>query len=144
MTEPTYVLDYDREVERVCAPQGYCGPHCDSRVLHAPGICEHCDKFPELQAYRKAHVINFTGDHIIGQLVCPAEVRRSLAVINRWPSNTTGGYGKWFGMGPDDEDDDEDDIPDTRRPSPGWLASYRRITRQLVDKGVLPRWFRAR
>lgn len=36
-------------------------PHCDQRVLHAPGECEFCDGCPEWQALRKAWGIAFTG-----------------------------------------------------------------------------------
>lgn len=36
-------------------------PHCDQRVLHAPGECEFCDACPEWQALRKAWGIAFTG-----------------------------------------------------------------------------------
>jgi len=36
-------------------------PHCDSRVLHAPGECEFCDQRPEWQALRQAWGIAFTG-----------------------------------------------------------------------------------
>lgn len=37
-------------------------PHCDSRVLHAPGKCEFCDKHPDWQDLRLAWGIAFTGD----------------------------------------------------------------------------------
>jgi hypothetical protein len=36
-------------------------PHCDQRVLHAPGECEYCDRHPDWQALRKAWGIAFTG-----------------------------------------------------------------------------------
>lgn len=36
-------------------------PHCDSRILHAPGECEYCDEVPEWQELRKAWGIAFTG-----------------------------------------------------------------------------------
>lgn len=36
-------------------------PHCDPRVLHAPGTCAYCDQHPERQALREAWAIAFTG-----------------------------------------------------------------------------------
>lgn len=36
-------------------------PHCDQRVLHAPGECEFCDMNPMWQELRKAWGIAFTG-----------------------------------------------------------------------------------
>jgi hypothetical protein len=36
-------------------------PHCDQRVLHAPGECEYCDQRPDWQALREAWGIAFTG-----------------------------------------------------------------------------------
>lgn len=36
-------------------------PHCDQRILHAPSICEYCDRHPEWQALREAWGIAFTG-----------------------------------------------------------------------------------
>lgn len=66
-----------------------CGPHCDARILHAPGECATCDRFPLLQKARDLWGIAFTGhpldeDHFIR---CPAEDLRSLSVIERWPGN---------------------------------------------------------
>lgn len=64
-------------------------PHCDSRVLHAPGECEYCDEKPTWQALRQAWGIAFTGyvpDE--KELPCPATVARPLGTINRWSGNT--------------------------------------------------------
>jgi hypothetical protein len=36
-------------------------PHCDQRILHAPGECEYCDGHPDWQALRLAWQIAFTG-----------------------------------------------------------------------------------
>jgi hypothetical protein len=36
-------------------------PHCDPRILHAPGECGYCDSRPEWQDLRKAWQIAFTG-----------------------------------------------------------------------------------
>ncbi len=48
-------------------------PHCDSRVLHAPGECEYCDAHPDWQALRINWHIAFTGyEPTDGELPCPA------------------------------------------------------------------------
>jgi hypothetical protein len=62
-------------------------PHCDSNVIHAPGECKFCDMHPELQERRAKSGVNFTGHHEEGKGICPAEQRRSLDLINRWPGN---------------------------------------------------------
>jgi hypothetical protein len=63
-------------------------PHCDQRVLHAPGECVHCDHHPEWQALRIAWGIAFTGyEPDDGELPCPATTRRSVEKINRWGGN---------------------------------------------------------
>lgn len=63
-------------------------PHCDQRVLHAPGECEFCDKHPAWQALRMAWGIAFTGyEAENGELGCPSEARRPLSIINKWPGN---------------------------------------------------------
>jgi len=36
-------------------------PHCDQRILHAPGECEHCDTQQEWQELRQSWGIAFTG-----------------------------------------------------------------------------------
>lgn len=36
-------------------------PHCDPRILHAPGECQFCDAHPEWQALRGAWGVAFTG-----------------------------------------------------------------------------------
>jgi len=36
-------------------------PHCDPRILHAPGECEFCDDRPEWQQLRTGWGIAFTG-----------------------------------------------------------------------------------
>jgi hypothetical protein len=50
-------------------------PHCDARVLHAPGECEFCDHHPDWQALRMAWGICFTGyepEPEKSELPCPA------------------------------------------------------------------------
>jgi len=63
-------------------------PHCDDLVLHQPGICVHCDKFPDLQHDRIMDRINFTGEDEPYKLPDPASQRRPLRIIEQWPGNT--------------------------------------------------------
>jgi hypothetical protein len=62
-------------------------PHCDQRVLHAPGKCTVCDGFPMLQEIRELWQIAFTGEKPVDLaenrwttrgpvLPCPAEYLR--------------------------------------------------------------------
>lgn len=62
-------------------------PHCDERVLHAPGECSYCDEYGDWQALREMWAINFTGHHEERKLLCPSELVRSLESINWWPGN---------------------------------------------------------
>jgi hypothetical protein len=75
-------------------------PHCDAKVLHAPGECVYCDRRPEWQELRKAWGIAFTGQKnatrkawVDGELkdvpalTCPSEIDRPLETINAWPGN---------------------------------------------------------
>jgi hypothetical protein len=64
-------------------------PHCDNLILHAPGICEVCD-IPEYRALSQARTelgINFSGIHDEDKFMCPAEKRRNLSTIEKWPGN---------------------------------------------------------
>ncbi len=52
-------------------------PHCDQRILHAPGECAYCDEYREWQSLRKAWGIAFTGYTPEGrELPCPADHAR--------------------------------------------------------------------
>jgi hypothetical protein len=63
-------------------------PHCDQRVLHAPGECDYCDKSPHLQAARIIWEIAFTGHLATGhQLPCPSDAQRGLGGAHVWPGN---------------------------------------------------------
>lgn len=62
-------------------------PHCDAKVLHAPGECKYCDEHPEWQDLRELWGINFTGEHKEGKISCPSELERPFNVINEWPGN---------------------------------------------------------
>jgi len=44
-------------------------PHCDPRVLHAPGECEYCDHYPEWQQERVENKVLFTNDPRNAELV---------------------------------------------------------------------------
>ncbi len=61
-------------------------PHCDPRILHAPGECEFCDYHPEWQALRKAWGISFTGHLDKSMIPCPADLARG-DLHQRWPGN---------------------------------------------------------
>lgn len=50
-------------------------PHCNTEVLHAPGACKFCDKYPDRQRARTVSNTPFS----------PTE--------QRWPGNSPEGYG---------------------------------------------------
>lgn len=76
-------------------------PHCDQRILHAPGECTYCDMFPSWQELRDNWGIAFTGHPPIDvdlallgrrdrQLPCPADYNRLPGTPfdhQRWPGN---------------------------------------------------------
>lgn len=63
-------------------------PHCDNLVLHEPLSCRYCDQFPKRQQSRITNGMAFTGQTSVSELLlCPAEVNRRLADIERWPGN---------------------------------------------------------
>lgn len=76
----------------------YISPHCDHRVLHAPGVCVFCDKYPERQAGRLAAGICFTGEDPatrgIGWIDCPADIARGRGGAHVWPGNTPKAQGE--------------------------------------------------
>jgi len=52
-------------------------PHCDPRILHAPGECEFCDMHKEWQYLRQMWGIAFTGyTPEEKELPCPADHAR--------------------------------------------------------------------
>lgn len=67
-------------------------PHCDARVLHAPGECTFCDDCPMWQELREAWGINFTGHNRGGLFPCPADYWR--------PSGTDSDHRLWGGNKP--------------------------------------------
>jgi hypothetical protein len=62
-------------------------PHCDQRVLHAPGECRYCDEHPDWQELRRTWNINFTGKKEPGKSPCPAEASRTARTIHEWHGN---------------------------------------------------------
>lgn len=65
-------------------------PHCDPRVLHAPGECEYCDLHPDWQELRKTWGIAFTGhDPVDDQCSCPADFAR--------PQGSNADHRNWYG-----------------------------------------------
>jgi hypothetical protein len=71
-------------------------PHCDQRILHAPGECWACDLYPDWQALRVKWGIAFTGHQPevvrlgVDQQEIPVAVRRELpcpADYNRPPES---------------------------------------------------------
>lgn len=62
-------------------------PHCDSSVLHAPEVCEYCDKYPNWQEYRILSRINFTNETDPDKAPCPSTHFRPAEIVNRWGGN---------------------------------------------------------
>lgn len=70
-------------------------PHCDPRILHAPGECEYCDRHPDRQELRRSWGIAFTGHAPTTagwtrELPCPADHNRPAGGANdhrRWGGN---------------------------------------------------------
>lgn len=62
-------------------------PHCDQRILHAPGECEVCDEHPLWQDLRIAWGICFTGyEPDNKEIPCPADYARGNK-HTLWPGN---------------------------------------------------------
>lgn len=67
-------------------------PHCDQKVLHAPGECKYCDQHPDWQALRVVWGIAFTGHTPVAtgdrpELMCPSDVARGVGGAHSWPGN---------------------------------------------------------
>lgn len=62
-------------------------PHCDQRILHAPGECKYCDEHSDWQVLRARWGIAFTGYEPEGkELPCPADYARGNSHKN-WYGN---------------------------------------------------------
>jgi hypothetical protein len=75
------------------APTSFA-PHCDPRVLHAPGECSYCDMHADWQALRGLWGIAFTGHEPQRtdagvELPCPADLNR--------PPTTDSDHRRWGG-----------------------------------------------
>jgi hypothetical protein len=72
-------------------------PHCDARVLHAPGDCVFCDNYPQWQDYRILTGVKFTGQAVTygddWSTPCPSDFHRGTGGAHVWPGNTPEGYG---------------------------------------------------
>lgn len=74
-------------------------PHCDARILHAPGQCWACDLYPDWQELREKWGIAFTGQQPLtgvagNQLPCPADFNRppeSRSDHRQWGPNRAQG-----------------------------------------------------
>lgn len=74
-------------------------PHCDQRILHAPGQCWACDLYPDWQALREKWGIAFSGQVpltgvAMNQLPCPADFNRppgSKSDHRKWGPNQAQG-----------------------------------------------------
>ena len=64
-------------------------PHCDSLVLHDPGLCKYCGmkKYVPVQLERKRLGLNWTGSVREDLEPCPAEQMRGLERLERWHGN---------------------------------------------------------
>lgn len=62
-------------------------PHCDASILHRPGACQYCDRYPVRQRDREVQRINFTGDDAIDKAPCPSEYFRQPSLRDRWHGN---------------------------------------------------------
>lgn len=84
-------------------------PHCDPRVLHAPGECKYCDKHPDWQQLRITWGICFTGYEPSQkkELPCPAWFARGDN-CQKWSGNIA--RRPIVREDDDDWDDDEDDL----------------------------------
>lgn len=68
-------------------------PHCEPLVLHAPGVCDYCDRYPKRQAARIRSKTLFTGEvPRDGWTACPADLRR--------PPSSGSWHGNWYGNVP--------------------------------------------
>lgn len=74
-------------------------PHCDARILHAPGECWACDLYPDWQELRVKWGICFTGQKPMPwELPCPADNARppgSKSDHRQWGPNQAGGKRPW-------------------------------------------------
>jgi hypothetical protein len=96
----------------VISTNGVTFPHCDIRILHSPGECEHCDNHKDWQMLRQVWGIAFTGwtpDE--KELPCPADHARG-DVHTLWRGNQARKKGY-----------DIIDTEEKKEPTNGWFPS---------------------
>lgn len=62
-------------------------PHCDMSILHAPGVCQVCDMYPNWQRLRETWRINFTGEYDTEKAPCPSVYFREIGDRDAWGGN---------------------------------------------------------
>lgn len=75
------------EIHRRAQSEPYRPPHCDERVLHAPGECVFCDAHPAVQKAREFAGVNFTGHTDPDKAPCPSDAVRGVAGAHVWGGN---------------------------------------------------------
>jgi hypothetical protein len=103
--------DYFEEIKRIGNHLDTI-PHCDDLILHGPGVCDYCDKYPAWQEARRKFRIEYSftqariANHRIrrtGYRPCPASVLRPIEKIERWggnvPYNAEAEAGDVFSLG---------------------------------------------
>ncbi len=67
---------------------GCQAPHCDARILHAPGECDTCDleEMKALHVERELVGVNYTG-HSDRPFPCPVDKARAADNYNAWGGN---------------------------------------------------------
>ena len=92
-------------------------PHCDARILHAPGECDFCDTHQEWQELREAWDIAFTGHPAtVDGLPCPADHQR--------PPGSPGDHRLWGGNKPTSARDNPEDWPEETLASQMFYGGY--------------------
>lgn len=62
-------------------------PHCDSAILHSPGVCKYCDVHPDWQELRELWRINFSDTSDPDKAPCPSTFTRTAETRDRWHGN---------------------------------------------------------
>lgn len=81
----SFTPELDRATEQVHS-DGTLFPHCDMRILHAPGQCDVCDQYPRWKALREIWNVNYTNQNNPKKTKCPAEAIRG-DLVNHWHGN---------------------------------------------------------
>jgi len=81
------MLDDDMQLPEEEFEQRFPFPHCDGAILHSPGSCIYCDKYPSRQQYRVESNTNFSDKNDSTKLPCPSTYTRSAESRDRWYGN---------------------------------------------------------